>query len=319
MGDVDELISELFPESSEKLDSLDASVSKNAALPASQTNWDAETPTSQPKAAQKRTSMPSSSDQVVPPGVRHGSIPVRRVMDFDEDSDEDMGGSGHHAHPRNSFTVPFPAHPSHSAYTCQGRCYVTNAAAPLPHPHPPLAELRLIAQGKRPCPSEMESMWRRGAFYVSEPTFGNGALDLNRTDASQTEGGCTHMLCLKCNYMVVRLQGAAWDDGDGATNLYLTTRNFYPDWSRLANSYAVGTSTNKGTTYVLVADASAAAYCCQCAWLTVRSPMVCIETRLTDVPAYRSHTAEHPFATELPLRKGETRRPPLWTCKGHAI
>ncbi|CCW66490.1 unnamed protein product [Phytomonas sp. Hart1] len=136
------------------------------------------------------------------------------------------------------------------------------------------------------------------------------------TDAAR--GGCPHILCLKCNYVVIRLQGAEWVNGDKGFDLYLSTRNYYPDWALLASSSPFGARGEREQDSVLRTTPNAAAYCCQCSWLTVRAPRVGIETKITDVAL--AGVDNYPFAIELPLLPNQKqRRPPLWICKGHSL
>lgn len=188
-------------------------------------------------------------------------------------------------------------------------------------------------------PSHADIMCRKGAFYAGlQDTVGNGAYD-SHGDPKE-KGGCPFIKCLKCQCMVVRLKGVEWNDKNGTVNLYLTVRNYFPDWSQLAVSTPVGVENmtdlsasdsaehttsghQKGgvertTNRVLIENLQAAAYCCQCSWLTVLGEKERIATALLDAAAYRQQEfTTHPFATRLPLLKGETRRLPLWCCEGH--
>ncbi|CAD2214902.1 hypothetical protein AGDE_05575 [Angomonas deanei] len=157
-------------------------------------------------------------------------------------------------------------------------------------------------------------MWRKGAFYVGDPDVGNGCLDFHQP-GGEGKGGCPFISCLKCNYVVVRLQGAAWNDHDGTVDLYLTTRNYYPDWSRLASTHPVGVPKAKTLGYALVANQNAAAYCCQCSWLTVKGEKETIETKMAEAVMAKS-LDNNIFCSTLP-NEGSTLRPPLWVCRGH--
>ncbi|CCW60701.1 unnamed protein product [Phytomonas sp. EM1] len=219
-------------------------------------------------------------------------------------------------------TPPFPTLPAAGLVCCAGRCYVTNVGAALAFsragksPFPTVEGLIELSNGLHARGASSGSlMFLKGAFYVSHPELGNGCLDGN-TDADR--GGCPHILCLKCNYVVIRLQGAEWVDDDGRFDLYLTTRNYYPDWARLAGSSPFGDRAGKTQNSVLRTNPDAAAYCCQCSCLTVRASRVGIETKLTDVAL--AGAEKYRFATELPLLPNEKqRRPPLWVCKGHYV
>ncbi|KAG5494034.1 hypothetical protein JKF63_01867 [Porcisia hertigi] len=220
------------------------------------------------------------------------------------------------------FPVPFPSlTSSEGSYACAPRCYLTNLGAPLPNgvAHPTLRQLRAIAENEQANakPPHAQVMLQKGAFHAAVVELGNGSLDHHGDYTG--DGGCPHILCRQCNYMVVRLQDAQWDV-DGEVNLYLTLRNYYPDWCRLASSTPVGgESSAKTSRAVLSRSLRAAAYCCQCSWMTVKNARAVIETKLTDVALARPATESgHPFATEFPLPAGETRRPPLWVCYGHA-
>ena len=108
------------------------------------------------------------------------------------------------------------------------------------------------------------------AFHVYTPSLGNGTHDYTSTSQSGGEvvgGGCPFITCAKCDHPVVRLQGARWvgsssaatvTDGSPSTpedpDLYLTVRNLYPDWGRLAtcrirdySAAAYTTTTTKNT------------------------------------------------------------------------
>jgi hypothetical protein len=221
--------------------------------------------------------------------------------------------------------VPFPPlADSEGSYSCAPRCYLTNRGATLrgDGSHPTLQQLRELAANERSIAgcTRAQAMLKKGAFHALLPKLGNGCLD-HHGDCSN-DGGCPHILCRKCNYMVVRLQGAEWDDDHGRVNLYLTLRNFYPDWCRLASATPVGAEDGHGPSsvlqHVLKVNPTAAAYCCQCSWLTVRSAKAVVETKLTDVFTVKlGADGSHPFATEVPLVTGEKRRPPLWVCHGH--
>ena len=219
--------------------------------------------------------------------------------------------------------VPFPSlSTSEGAFSCAPRCYLTNIGAVFRggEGHPTLPQLRELAVGERSIVGGdyAKAMRKKGAFHAVREILGNGCLD-NRGDGT-SDGGCPHILCQKCNYMVVRLQGAEWDDDEGRFNLYLTLRNYYPDWCQLANSTPVGAEESScgANRLVLKVNPTAAAYCCQCSWLTVKSAKAVVVTRLSD--AFLTHAGAdgtHPFATVLPLESGEKRRPPLWVCHGH--
>ncbi|KAG5468348.1 hypothetical protein LSCM1_02328 [Leishmania martiniquensis] len=219
------------------------------------------------------------------------------------------------------FPVPFPSlSDSKGSYACASRCYLTNLGVTLCSGagHPTLQQLRAIAADEHANvePSRTQAMLQKGAFHAAIAKLGNGCLDHHGDYTG--DGGCPHILCRKCNYMVVRLQNAEWD-AEGGVNLYLTLRNFYPDWCRLASATPVGVENGaEAARFVLRTRSSAAAYCCQCSWVTVSSAKVVIETRLTDIVVTKTaREEEHPFATELPLPPSERRRPPLWVCHGH--
>ncbi|KPI85929.1 hypothetical protein ABL78_5013 [Leptomonas seymouri] len=218
--------------------------------------------------------------------------------------------------------VPFPSlADSGGAFACAQRCYLTNCGASLrgDDTHPTVLQLRSLAANELSIAvcTRAQAMLKKGALHAALAKLGNGCLD-NRGDCTNN-GGCPFILCRKCNYMVVRLQGAEWDDDHGKVNLYLTLRNYYPDWCRLASTTPVGVEDMRGADrYVLKANPTAAAYCCQCSWETVRCAKAVIETKLTDAFLVKSGADEaHPFATEMPLVLGEKRRPPLWVCHGH--
>ncbi|KPA82386.1 hypothetical protein ABB37_03464 [Leptomonas pyrrhocoris] len=218
--------------------------------------------------------------------------------------------------------VPFPSlSDSDGAFSCAPRCYLTNRGAALcgAATHPTLQQLRALATNELAiaASTRAQAMVKKGAFHAVVSKLGNGCLD-HHGDCTN-DGGCPHILCHRCNYMVVRLQGAEWEDAHGRVNLYLTLRNFYPDWCRLANATPVGVEDGQRSgQYVLKVNPATAAYCCQCSWVTMKSAKAVIETKLTDAFLVKSESdGSHPFATEMPLVHGEKRRPPLWVCHGH--
>lgn len=264
----------------------------------------------QPSRVEQRHATCSSSAN------QHKSI----VHSFDQDSDEDMGGLHPTAAQKSVFTVAFPSGPPISGLpSCTNRCFVTNCGAALKHIPPSVEQLQKVAAGKYDGSSSQAVMMnRKAAYYLEKPSVGNACADCGPNNGSaDATGGCPFILCRRCNYVVIRLQGAKWCDREGTLDLYLTTRNFYPDWSRLASALPVGVPDGNRHGCVLRTSTKAAAYCCQCSWLTVYGPHEVVETRLTDAASMAEGTSL--FATELPLRKGETRRPPLWFCKGHAV
>ncbi|CAJ1022802.1 Retinal Maintenance, putative [Leishmania lindenbergi] len=280
---------------------------------------------------------PSSSTSAIT--LYHTRCSIGHFFDNDSDADGDVGHLTTHRgepgeradsepnkQPRISvskpvlFPVPFPSlSDSEGSYACASRCYLTNLGAFLTSDtdHPTLQELRAIAVDEQANAgsSRIQAMLRKGAFHAAKANLGNGCLD-HHGDFT-VDGGCPHILCRHCNYMVVRLQGAQWED-DGV-NLYLTLRNYYPDWCRLASATPVGVEDGaEASRCVLRTSLPAAAYCCQCSWVTVRCAKAVVETRLTDITMIKpAKEGEHPFATELPLPPGENRRPPLWVCHGH--
>lgn len=345
MSELDSLIEELFPEKKEGSKQASPAV---PSLSRRRSEWDEDSegvlsPRRDAAAVPASRHSLSSSSAFRLAAAKHG-IPTGAAPGhaFDDDSDEDGGpkrkasaaigasqltspGSAHGIRSPKAvlFPVPFPSlGDSEGGFVCSSRCFLTNVGAPLTSGtgHPSLQQLRAIAADERGCVggSRIQAMLRKGAFHAAIAKLGNGCLD-HHGDYSN-EGGCSQILCRHCNYMVVRLQDAEWDDAGGSVNLYLTLRNFYPDWSRLASSTPVGIEgVAEASNYVLRARPAVAAYCCQCSWVTVRSAKALIETRLTDI-AMSSKSAkegQHPFATELPLLPGEARRPPVWVCHGH--
>lgn len=224
------------------------------------------------------------------------------------------------------FPVPFPTLKAETKATlmlqrCPNACVVTNIGCGVKPPT--LSALCEIGKGCLGMPAgkipQAQMMQKKGAYYAYLPDIGNGAK--NNGGEAQEEGGCMHIKCLKCSYLVVRLQGVQWEDADGSLDLYLTVRNFYPDWSRLAVASPVGLEEDDGsasTQRVLSADEHSAAYCCQCSWLTVRAPRAVIRTTMMDVMPFKDKGGNC-FATHLPSSDAETRRPPLWVCSGHML
>ncbi|KEG14156.1 hypothetical protein DQ04_00601230 [Trypanosoma grayi] len=312
MSDVDQLIDELFPKGSSGLDPATHEHKVVNEAPASQADWDASDSEKESKSAGARMWPAKMTARVS--GVAEKERETSRS--YFDDSDESDFGEG--AVVASTFTVPFPFLPSNISGACKGKCFVTNVGAENLH-HPSIAQLLLVAEGRyNNRLTKKELLKRKGAFHVLNPNVGNGASDKYAEEAGHG-GGCPLIVCRKCNYAVIRLQGAAWQDGGGSTDLYLTVRNFYPDWSRLASSYPVGQIKSGEQNRVLKANPGSAAYCCQCSWLTVKSPQEAIETRLTDPAGFVGREETCCFATQLPLVPGEKRRPPLWVCRGHVV
>lgn len=258
-------------------------------------------------------------------GVSNGgseSSHCKSSHDFDDDDSEDFTVSeGDSTSAKTMFSIlfpaPFPILPtgSHSAclQRCKNACFLTNRSfqgAVIPS----IEQLVVIGMGQvdKLTPTN-EMMKRKGAYHAYLPEVGNGALD-NRGDM-QEAGGCIHIMCLKCSYAVIRLEGVAWNDKDGENDLYLTLRNYYPDWSRLAAAKPVGIPDEYEM--VLVKCHGAAAYCCQCSWVTVFADKVKIQTSMIDMIPYKDSSETNTFVTRLPCKENELRRPPLWMCSGH--
>nr|CCC90044.1 conserved hypothetical protein [Trypanosoma congolense IL3000] len=307
MEDVDDLIQELFTKGDAGDTTIDNS-EPGKELVASQANWyddesDRDTASSRRGTADTTRLCFNQTSRISNPGT---------ASNFD-DSDEDENGNEKVASFRHA--VPFPRIPSNLGAACNCKCFVTNVgAAHLSHPS--IKRLLLAAECKYDLSTPRTSLLgRKGAFHAVNEKDGNGACD-RLIDERGERGGCPFMLCRKCGYPPVRLQGAQWQDNNGTIDLYLTVRNFYPDWSRLTGAYPVGQPHRPNSKPVLDSCADAAAYCCQCSWLTVRSPQQVIETRLTDHTNYMKEGSCF-FATQLPLPDNESRRPPLWACAGH--
>lgn len=335
MSDVDNLIGELFPNGGTAGNAAVSSSSKR------QSDWDdsSDEESKEPHGC-KRT------PQINEKNCMNGEPRRTTGHSFDDDDDDEsdveakkgglMGCSsnGHRlslgsvrqpASPSKAviFPVPFPSLADASgAFSCPNRCYVTNSGVELKGGHPTLGNLLRIAADETALSrqSAKQVMLQKGAFYAVQPSIGNGSVD-NGGSASG-DGGCANILCHKCNYIVIRLQGAEWVDNGGVLDLYLTLRNYYPDWSRLASSRPIGVEEDiKGASrrLVLQENSAAAAYCCQCSWLTVKSARETIETRVTDAVTLRASEGGCLFATTLPLLPSEKRRPPLWACHGHSM
>lgn len=203
----------------------------------------------------------------------------------------------------------------------------------------PAKFVKSLGENKK-IPTRAEIMRRKGAYYAYlQEAVGNGALDCHGDP--KEEGGCPFIKCLKCQCIVIRLKGAEWKDDKGQLNLYLTLRNYYPDWSRFATAVPVvldkefvvhGEDSQSSLSTVddeppalvpsepvLEENPRAVAYCCQCSWLTLFAEKAKITTLILDAAAYRQQESitTHPFATRFPLQRNETRRLPLWTCAGH--
>ncbi|GET92369.1 hypothetical protein, conserved [Leishmania tarentolae] len=348
MSELDRLIDEFFPEKQSSGFNSDSAPGPSLR----RSEWDEDSDNLQDtrtlgglrtNALQQGNPTPLSATGAEPSATATRATPARGSAghSFDEDSDAD--GDVHHAVDPHRvpgegfdkkqsmrslasisksviFPVPFPSLSGlEGAYACPSRCFLTNLGAPLRSDtgHPTLQQLRAIAANEQAYrdTSRIKTMLQKGAFHAVTPKLGNGCLD-HHGDFT-VDGGCPNVLCRQCNYMVVRLQGAEWKDS--GVNLYLTLRNYYPDWCRLASATPVGVEEDsEASRSVLRSSSAAAAYCCQCSWVTVRAAKAVIDTRLTDITmAKPAREGEHPFATELPLPPEEKRRPPLWVCHGH--
>lgn len=329
--DVDSLINELFPEKgSSQLSSQPAKIPSD---------WD-----SPPKGVvsgsshqhQPRGNGGAAADGAVPAST---NIPERKKgeprsdkprSNFDDDSDDEItSGNAGRVTPSSAgapatyattgptsalagHTVPFPPVLDGLCAACPHSCAVTAQGNPALY-HPSVSELRVLHTHLDTSTPRSVIMRRKGAMHACFPTdasIGNGA----------GEGGCVHITCRRCDHLVVRLQNASWDDQDGQLDLYLALRNYYPDWSRLASL----TTADANRAPLLVPAENAAAYCCQCSWLTAHEPRpTVIATMSMDLVAFnrmveKDHAKMHcAFATHVPLADGETRRPPLWECRGH--
>ncbi|KAG8348998.1 putative Retinal Maintenance [Trypanosoma vivax] len=312
MSDVDQLISELFP----KAEGGEGQAHRE--LPASQADWDdSEGENDNVASVDRVTSEPKVSRSLEPSKIEGRVTEKITRQNYYDDSDETDTETGTGPSRSVKFTVPFPSLPSGIGMACNGRCYVTNIGAK-GLAHPSVEQLLLVDEGKyNELSSQQQLLDRKGAFHTSNPNAGNGAVD-KLADETGFRGGCPFLQCRKCNYVVIRLQGASWQDGDGKLDLYLTVRNFYPDWSRLASSYPVGIPKSSDRKKVLQPSSDCAAYCCQCSWLTVKSEQEKVETHLTDLTKFVGREVSRCFATQLPLPPEENRRPPLWVCVGHA-
>jgi hypothetical protein len=246
---------------------------------------------------------------------------------FDEDSDEDTAPASSTSSVPPSYettsatsalaglTVPFPVVHEGLCAACH-QSFTVTATPNTSLNHPAVSDIRVLHTQLDATTPKAVVMRRKGAFHVShpDPSVGNGV----------GEGGCVHMTCRRCDHPVVRLQNAAWADQNGQLDLYLALRNYYPDWSRLATLVAADGSRSP----ILVSSDSAAAYCCQCSWLTVHgaSP-VTFPTTAVDIIAFnraveKDHRKLHcAFITHVPVAAGTSeesaKRPPLWECKGH--
>lgn len=331
---VDDLISELFPHHS---------MATAAQAKASESDWDSPV-RQQPAAAAQPTSRVEdrggsggASDGLAAPPSSSTSQQQQQVRrsHFDDSDDEHDGaaacGSGGPP-PRASpvpvgaaaqHTVPFPSFASSLELRgpCHDSCKLTNVGSSMV-PHPTLEDLHSLDRSVTHQTARHLVMCRKGAFHVVAPKVGCGAAD---------PPGCAFLGCKMCDHPVIRLQGARWEDHDGASDLYLVLRNYYPDWQRLAT--ACPTAHREGgempsTSTALVPDTRAAAYCCQCSWYTVRSEEELLSTTPIDVacanaagtrsdglPRYLTSAQ----ASQQAAAEGGSRRPPLWACKGHTM
>lgn len=309
MSDVDDLIEELFPKKEGGRAPPEGKGGAACEPPASPSNWDdTDEANSEAETTTRNRGTSVSLEAAASTTANVGDGRGEDFDDSDESVEETVMGGRH--------TVPFPPTPGNMSMACNSKCFVTNVGSGELR-HPSVAQLLLAGEGKYDkCSSNEQLLLRKGAFHALKADAGNGCTD-KTADEDGRKGGCPFILCRRCNYTVIRLQDAEWDDEEGKMDLYLTVRNFYPDWSRLASSLPVGQMRRGEQNTVLKTCPDSAAYCCQCSWLTVKSAQEVIDTRVTDHTKFVGKELTCCFATQLPLISGEKRRPPLWVCGGH--
>ena len=313
-GSIDDLISDLFPSAAplKEQSSFDdptplkptqGNTTKVLGAPSSAADVDYDDDDDDGK-----TGRPSGSN-FVPTKVaqpREGN----RGSSFDDSDDEDGSGGSTSSRPLNPHvTVPFPEFPAGLVPNATGNatCILSRIGNPNLF-HPTVESMRAINQHDVALlhMARCKVLAMKGAVHVTHPNAGNGV------DPAR---GSPFIVCRRCDNAVVRLQGARWLDGiDGTRDLYLSVRNFYPDWSRLA--HCTGTHSEhaaKGSQGPLLArDAQTAAYACQCAWITVDADAFTVTTQPGEVAA----AGESVFRTSTTAGAQEDRRPPLWRSRG---
>lgn len=316
-GEVDALIDELFP---------DAKHNTRAAPVATkiQSDWDSPVKGSLPTTTRSRDTVQvvDAPPQTVQLKPKEASSGPSNQNSFDDDSDDDrphgstpaatnaetyLTTSATNLHGR--LTVPFPVLQEGLCAACHQQAIVSGTPNEAVY-HPTLADLHQLHRVIDHNTPVAQVLRRKGAIHVSypDPEIGNGV----------GASGCVHITCRRCDHLVVRLQNAAWDDNGGTLDLYLALRNYYPDWSRLASL----TSASGDRAPLLVHQAGCAAYCCQCSWLTAHDNAT-ILTSSMDLVTFNKTTEKFggtlpcPFATHVPVPPTESRRPPLWECRGH--
>jgi hypothetical protein len=206
--------------------------------------------------------------------------------------------------------VPFPEFSATLVPNASGNSTCTLSSVGNPREfHPTLTALRAIEQHGAALlvMPRQQVMVIKGAIHAVHPESGNGV------DPSH---GSPFIVCRRCDHGVVRLQGARWVDGpDGLRDLYLTLRNFYPDWSRLAHCNGThGEHAARPGRHepLLVADAQCAAYCCQCSWMTVDVTSFSVTTQPGEVVAAGGAALRTCTTEGMQI----DRRPPLWRSRG---
>lgn len=308
-ADVDDMIEQLFPGQSAR------TVEPHSKTPS---DWDAPSP---PKhsdggataacVAQHATSSYDDDDGAVTVATNLQSLTSAAAANRNsfDDSDDDIDGTHHRGH--KLHTVPFPCYaPGQIVGSCHDSCVLSRVSNAQLY-HPTLESLKSGDAADLSTPTS-EAMKRKGAFHAYAGVHvGNGV----------GGDGCMHLVCRRCDHPVVRLAAASWNDSDGARDLYLALRNYYPDWQRLALQRSAGGIDGP----LLTADKDAAAYCCQCSWATAHAEVCRVQTTAMDLAVFsktheRDATKVHcPFATHLPQQESNGKRPPLWSCRGHCV
>ena len=261
----------------------------------------------------KAATKDSAAKSTTPTSGRNTAATQNQASEFD-DSDDDTDELS--CKPLNPHVmVPFPDFPTTlvPGATCSGSCTLSCLGNPAVF-HPTVESLRHIDQHDVSLlrMTRANVMRMKGAVHATHPEIGNGV---------HPQKGCPFIVCRRCDHAVVRLQGGRWLDGpDGSRDMYLSVRNFYPDWSRLAHCHGTHAelAAKRSMGPLLAEDPEAVAYACQCSWMTVTVAAFAVTTLAGEVAGGGGDGVKF-RTTTVPLESQSDRRPPLWRCRGHIL
>lgn len=281
-----------------------------------QSSFDDPSPTTAP---QHRGGLSVSSSSVAPMpnlgaaagATGKGKEPLKSPGHAFDDSDEDDStGAPSSAPPGPSSGVGGGV--GGSAFTT-GRSPVMAAKTHMPFPTLPSSSvcvLALVCQ-RLQCTLSSCLTGRLPPFHMHYA--GGGACEGVTSLASAGFAGatgCLYIQCLHCDQLVVRRQGAAWQDGDGALDLYLAMRYHYPDWAAFPPNVLDRDPCRAGS-----GVRTAAAYCCQCSWFTVVDNTAFV----LDAPLVVAPHGSRLTRSTQQAGAGGGKTFPRWVCKGHPL